>query len=248
MKRKLKKHELRKEFLKRIQKWSLESTIHGLSNLVRAETVWRRLFWIVSLVVCFCLCGLLVGLMIKDYFDYDVIAKSRTLPLDDDDYFPIVLVCNENPFLSPSSQLFLKRYFRQHYSLDNVSSYEQVVDSLGGIDAASRAFSQILYYMNSPQSDQSFGYAPQDIFFEIVFNDLAVDLNNLEAFFDPKYGPCFRFNSGRNARGAAIQRKRISSPHIQLSMTVLVGVSYEIRDYIYEPPRRGILIEVKGLL
>lgn len=237
----------RAEFGKRIQKWALISTIHGLSNLVRAQTLWRRLFWIVSLLVCLVLCSLLIASMIVDYFQFDVVAKSRTLPLDDDEYFPVVLVCNENPFLSPASQLYLKDYLREEYSLENFTSYGDIIYRLG-LENTTRAFEKILYLMNSPERNRSFGYSSEDVFFEILYYGFPVNLSKIERFFDPVYGPCFRFNSGKNERGESIERMKIVSPAVELSMTILVGVSYELTDYIYESPRNGILIEVKGIL
>lgn len=234
---------LQEEFTKRLRKWALISTVHGLSNIARAESIrWRRYFWSFCLLVCLVLCALLVADNIGEYFKYDVVTKSRTLPQDESELFPVVSICNQNPFISAEGDRYLKEFLFKNYGLD-ASTYLQAVARLG-LDNTTLAFERALYSMNLP--GKSFLFPVDEFLFDIKFNGFEVNFDDLEPFFDPKYGPCFRFNSGKNAKGQKRQREKIDSQNVNLEMTVLVGVSYDLKEYLYEPFRKGILIEVKG--
>jgi hypothetical protein len=65
----------------------------------------------------------------------------------------------------------------------------------------------------------------------------------LERFFDPFYGPCFRFNSGKDANGDSIKVENAVFEGAGLEIVVFVGPPRS--NYLFEPQTRGILVEIK---
>lgn len=237
---------LREQLTIRSREWCIVSSIHGLSNIVRAHSYWRLFFWLIMLLVCSVLCILLVVSNILDYLRYDVITKARTLPLSQDEFFPVVSMCNENPLISPESNRFIKEFFLENYGL-NVNTYDDVLKNLDP-DKAKNAYRQLLYSMNLPRDFSSFGYPVNNVIDSINFYGESYPIAELESFFDPYYGPCFRFNSGKNLTGQNVKRENLAVAGIGLDLVVFMGVTDDIRDYLYQPSNRGIRIEIKGIL
>lgn len=238
---------LKNQLLKRFNDWSLVTTIHAVPNIVRAWSaciIWRLVYWVVSLIICLVLCTILVKSNIDDYLQMDVVTKIRSLPQDGGEYFPVVSICNENPFISPQGNEYLKEYFKKKYNI-TVSKFDDVLAYLG-VNMTIYEMIQIPYWMNSPNQSKSFGYSNEELFLDINYFGLDIDPSELERFFDPYYGPCVRFNSGKNSRGESIPRLPLVVSGLGITMEIFMGLSDDIREYIYEPERRGLRIEVKG--
>lgn len=238
---------LREQLLIRSRKWCNHTSIHGLPNLIRANTYWRFFFWLITMTICLVLCILVVTSNIQDFLRFSVVTKARELPMAKDERFPMVSICNENPFISPAANQYLTEYFARNYAI-NVSTFDDVLGQLGP-RRTSEAFEQILYSMNSPLVNSSaFGYTIDQVITTIWLYGQQWPIETLERFFDPFYGPCVRFNSGMNSSGQPIDRELLAVSGIGLNIVIFIGVSDDMRDYIYQPPNRGIRVEVKGNL
>ncbi|XP_070542006.1 amiloride-sensitive sodium channel subunit gamma-like [Ptychodera flava] len=72
------------------------STVHGLPNIRRAQSVPKRIFWSISFLTAV---GLFIGFsstLIKHYFEYEV-DVSVSVTFERDLAFPAVTICNLNP-------------------------------------------------------------------------------------------------------------------------------------------------------
>lgn len=244
-----KTRSLRDQLSIRCREWCLATSIHGLPNIIRSQTYWRFFFWLVSLTICLVLCVLLVASNIRDYLDYSVVTKARTLPMAADERFPVVSFCNENPFISPADNEFLRDFFRHRQGL-NVSTYDDVLAQLGP-DRSESVYKEILYLMSLPDEHNltTFGYDKDDIIAFFKLMDGTDPIGDLEKFIDPTYGPCFKFDPGSDdpKDGSAKKPRQFLTPlRFGIYTLIFLGVPNEVRDYLYQPPRRGVRIEVKG--
>lgn len=244
-----KTRSLRDQLSIRWREWCLATSIHGLPNIIRAQSYWRFFFWLVSLIICLVLCVLLVVSNIRDYLDYSVVTKARTLPMAADEKFPVVSFCNENPFISPADNEYLRDFFLRRQGI-NVSTYDDVLAQLGP-DRSENVYKEILYLMSLPDEHNltTFGYDKDDViaFFKLMDNSDV--MSDLEKFIDPTYGPCFKFDpsSDDSKDGLTTKPRQFLTPlRFGVYTLIFIGVPNEVRDYLYQPPRRGVRIEVKG--
>ena len=134
--------------------------------------------------------------------------------------------------------------FKKKYNI-TVSKFDDVLAYLG-VNMTIYEMIQIPYWMNSPNQSKSFGYSNEELFLDINYFGLEIDPSELERFFDPYFGPCVRFNSGKNSRGESIPRLPLVVSGLGITMEIFMGLSDDIREYIFEPERRGLRVEVKG--
>lgn len=238
---------LSEQIRRRCHEWCLISSIHGLSNLVRSLAYRRFLFWLISFTICLILCIALVVSNFLNYFSYEVVSKARNLAMSPDEYFPVVSVCNENPFTSPADNQFVRDFFRLRYNI-NVSTYGDVLDQLGPVRSQA-AYQEILYLIGLPAelnlTTATFGYSAQDVVAKFEFDGKPMSVDDLETFLDPNYGRCFRFNSDASSTR---RRHKMFSLGQGLRMDLFLGVSDQVHEYMYAPPRIGLHIEIKGIV
>lgn len=223
-------------FLKATEEWLEEVTIDGVPNIIRSrKNIPSLIFWSIMFSLCLGFSVFLVFSLIDDYNQHDVLSKDRLISYNEL-RFPVVTLCNENPFLSPKANEFLKVYFYEKYGV-NVSSYKEILEFLGP-DQLKLNMKRALYNLMSPKfSDEtrkSMGYSADDTFLTISFFDYELNkTENLKWFFDPVYGNCYRIN---------IDFMNATQEGYGLSAEIFTGLPYEQHSYLFEPLSKGIFI------
>lgn len=191
-----------KPYKKALEKWCINSTMDGLPSIARAKRhLLHIIFWILLFLLCFGLCVYMVSKSIIDYFQYDVITTDRIVAYDKLD-FPVVTFCNENMYLSPQANMFIRDYFLANFNL-SVNSYNDIVKRFGSFDQADKEISWMTYQLSAGKWNntvlKSLGYSVEDTFMSFQFSVDDVNKSiDLEWYFDKMYGNCYRFNANQN--------------------------------------------------
>ena len=227
----------KKDYLDVFKKWCLDSSLDGLPSIARATShILYLIFWITLFLGSVGLCAYMVAKSIIEYYQYDVITTDRLIAYNSIP-FPIVSFCNENKFLSPEANVYIRDYFYKNFGATNISSFKDITNWFGSVDAASEEINWMMYELSDAKLKdsvrQSLGYSAEETFYKLEFNDQPVNLStDLVWFFDPSHGNCFRFNSGSH---------RFNSTRMGYGLyaEIFTGLPYEYTNYIYEPNSKG---------
>ena len=63
-----------------------KSTIHGLSNLIQAKKTYSKIVWSFFIILCSSSCFFFIGKNVKNFFDYSVATKLRTVFTNEMDF------------------------------------------------------------------------------------------------------------------------------------------------------------------
>lgn len=87
------------------------STGHGLPNIVTNDIVLIKIMWAILWVAGAGTTGYMITLGFIDYYKFDVNSKTR-LVTENPTVFPVVTVCNLDPFVTNPSITFLADLIR----------------------------------------------------------------------------------------------------------------------------------------
>jgi hypothetical protein len=164
-----------------LAKETLESSsVHGIGNIIRNRFYFIKIIWVLCVLASTGVASWLIQKMISDYLNYDVISKT-TIKFETKLVFPIVSICNLNPFTTDyANQIFL-----------NISNENP--DLLSELEA-----SKLKHVIAKLSNQTSLGSTLDATILKCQFNfedcDLATDF---EQYYDINYGNCFRYNSGK---------------------------------------------------
>ena len=230
-----------KSFLKVFLKWCEELSLGGVPNIVRSRhRIPSLIYWSIMFTVCFALSIYMVVSLVQEYNEFEVVTKDRIIYYDELK-LPAVTFCNENPFLSPKANQYLKEYFYEKYGV-NVSSYKQILEYLGPDQAVKEAKIALYNLMNPNVSDtikKSIGYSAEDTFLSFSYNEEPMNVSQAtQWFFDPVYGNCFKIDININT----------ILEGYGLFAEVFTGLPYDYHSYMYEPITKGrIFTKIKIL-
>lgn len=96
---------LRTKLINYFKDFLLNASVGGLANIVRAENIFLRLFWIIYLGCSVAYCSNLIYNSVLDFLQYDVISKTDVI-FENQPHFPKLRVCkNEAPFILNNQNL-----------------------------------------------------------------------------------------------------------------------------------------------
>lgn len=211
------------KFFKAFEKWCFNSTLDGLPNIIKArKNVYLFIFWIMMFAICLGLCIFVLTKNIMDFYEYEVTTQDRIVAYDEIK-FPIVSICQENPFINPEANNFLENFFNKTLINDYENSMKKRMWALYNLASPS--------YNNSVK--KSIGYSAIELFLNLSFNNNNLDpIKNLEWFFDPTFGNCYRLN---------VETLYASRAGYGFYAEIFTGLPYDQHSYIYEPLSRGNL-------
>lgn len=224
-----------KPYKKAFKTWCEDSTMDGLPSIAYASRhLAHFVFWIVLFFGCVGLGLYMVSRNIMDYLSFQVTTTDRVTPYNQLT-FPVVTFCNENMFLSPRANEFIRDYFNTTYGL-NVNSYQDIVKHFGGSDNAWMEVYWLGYQLSSGVWNEtvlkSLGYSPNQMFYSIQFANYSLDPStDLEWYFDVKYGNCYRFNSNQTFNASRLG--------YGLYVELFTGLPYNYHKYILESDSVG---------
>ncbi len=120
-------HETVQEVLK--QKF-IESSLPGLPQIIKAQKVYQKIWWIFAWFFGTALCVYFVTDSTLVYFKYDVVSKSRiydTFSMK----FPKITLCNLDPFTTNASVEFLADFIKEN-KMDANFEFENNLEMVSG--------------------------------------------------------------------------------------------------------------------
>ena len=73
----------------------IHTTSHAIPNILRTNHLILKIFWLISFLVCLCLCLIHISLILRNFFSfpsYNTNSLGKELPIK----FPMVTFCNIN--------------------------------------------------------------------------------------------------------------------------------------------------------
>ena len=191
------------------------STMHGLSRIIKAKSWIIKIIWITFLLTSI---GSFVNYSIEslyDFLDYKVTTEIRTI-YETPTIFPTVTICNKNMFTTDFGIKTIKMTIK-NLNIPNVFNYYvfanlSVEDRYRASDNATfGAANKVFKY--SDRDKRKLGHSIEDFLIECKFDDVFCNTtDDFIWYFDSIYGNCYKYNTGRNSRGKKIDLKKSIHP------------------------------------
>ncbi len=205
----------RKEVLKIIKDRFESSSILALSSFVKNENWLIKLTWIAFLLGSAFTCSWFISKSITDYYNYSVTTKTIIKNVNKLK-FPIVSICNINPFTTNySSQIILNSF-----PTSMIYNYSNGYDLLAKI-----AFQAA----NDSINKNLLGYGLNDIIINCLLLSKPCNIySDFEQYYDINHGNCFRINSGKSMNGTSTSLKYVfNAGHLSaLYIDLFMGADY----------------------
>jgi hypothetical protein len=207
---------------KRFIELSADSSAHGYHNIYKTKYTFLRIFWIFFVVISTAFCLFLVVNSIRDYLKFEVTTKTR-IERQDKMKFPMISFCNYKPFMTKAAQKYtIKEFNKEFFEMFGVSPPDNVTQVLYGNtnDENLKAFVDdgYIYWLvqiiqnklSDPDFDnstlRSFGFNVEDFFVDVYLGNKTLYYEeHFTWYYDPFYGNCYRFNSGKMENGSQIE-------------------------------------------
>jgi hypothetical protein len=150
------------------------------------------------------LCSFLIIELVMSYLSFGVTTASRTL-YETPALFPKVTICNVNPLTTEYAVEFL-RTINQEYD-QSVDIFDENQTNQLNVSFKSELIINVYYRaifkMNSLNETEKrkFSRPLEDLIQNCYFNAQPCSASDFAWYFDPFYGNCWMFNSGRNKSG-----------------------------------------------
>ena len=187
--------ELKPRLLKSLKSLLENSTSHGLPNIVRSNRPAIKILWAICFLISFSTCSFMVIKTISDYLKYETVSKIEyitELRLS----FPIVTICNVNPFTSNESErLVLDSLIKIGYnhSIDDLIKDKQFEKLY-----AANIFSLLVAFDPAYGNENKKKLSYDMVMSICTFNEEPCSQSVFEWVYDVNFGSCLRFNTKRN--------------------------------------------------
>jgi hypothetical protein len=217
---------------------SRDSSGHGYHNIYRTDKSLIRLFWIIFFLASCSFCFHLIVKGVSNYSDYNVNSKIRIVN-DFKPNFPMVSVCNTNPFVTRQARDFFVDLLQK--TVSNLSQSD--LDIITGKDTNGQnrlefydKNSDLIYTLQnmitssnySNKLRKSFGFNKTQMFIEYSYgSNQDVDIMPyISWYYDSQFGNCFKINSGAMEDGRVMPLLKQPQPGITngLYVTAFVDV------------------------
>jgi hypothetical protein len=218
---------IRRKILKKLFKFSVETTSHGLPRIVLAKNPTHKLFWLVFWLVAIVLCTYMVISNINKYFKFEVTTKIQVVS-HETMVFPMVTVCQVTPFVAAEAVPYVTEYLqnKSHFNISKyfIEPYQNLIVKSVNITEWLQLYTSVPYF-NTTLRD-SFNYWPENGFRLFWFDKEFFELKNesLPLFYHPEYGQCLRINSGRDSHHKPQAVRTISQEERGMYLDVFAGM------------------------
>jgi len=163
-----------------------KSTIHGLPNAVRTESLVMRIFWLISFFISFGYCSHLLVLSVLEFLQFNVIYEIRIINDNFNMEFPSVTFCNLVPIDFSRKEI---KYILENSSNLNESSYK---DDANWLSTIRKKFETDLYKKEKLYPN---GFIIEKMLLSCIFNSKSCNSSHFEYVASATYGNCFKFDS-----------------------------------------------------
>ena len=172
---------------------------HGMENIIKAEYIGLRIFWIIFWLIGLGITLYLIASLVITYFAYGIISQS-TIVNERPMLFPKVTVCNSDAFVTNASITFLAGVIR------NTTQYSQKIINSG----ASTDLDLVNYFILNVGNFQSIslfqaqqanlstqislGQDVNEFIQSCSFNDVNCSPSEFIHTYNLNLGNCYTFN------------------------------------------------------
>ena len=114
-----------KKMQHKLEEYSQDTTMHGIRNIVKTESLLIRIMWLICLIISTASCSYFIFLGLVNYLNFDIVTIIDTI-YEHHSQFPTVSFCNKNGDLNNSE--IIKCEFNQN---DCSDYFEKFHDSSG---------------------------------------------------------------------------------------------------------------------
>ena len=236
--------------LKAAKEVLVNSTSHGIPNIVKSDRLIIKLVWLVFLLASTSLCSYLVAQSVFSYFNYDVNTKTRII-YERQVPFPTITICNKQRYTTEYAFNFLKDVIKENNLSDVLNETVRnslfgytLLDSLSLIkDKAKLKIKQLgLTYSNETKN---FDFSNAYNLIECKLNGYPFICIDSYWYYNKDYGNCLVLNSGFNSSGYPIDITSINfaGKSNGLSITMFLGCVDELK---YFEPNFGLIIKIEN--
>lgn len=217
--------------------WSSELTAHGLPLIIRKKNCYAKIIWMLFTALAVGLCCYMVVKTITEYLKYEVVTKIRK-EIRFHVKFPIVSICNTNPFVTQAASDYIKESIRRKYNISLLNS-EQLIEAVSN-NQIDFFYLDWLYYQTFDKNfnetlKKSFGYDVESFILKAYLNGISLNhFDDFEWYYNFFYGNCFKFNSkGENPQFFIDDC---------LEIELFSGLPYDIKSNYYLATNYGFTI------
>ena len=196
------------------------SSVIAFSSFIRNENWIIKITWLIFLLGTAIVCGWFISRSINDYLNYGVITKTIIQNVNKIK-FPIVSICNINPFTTNYSTQTILNTFPESL----IYNYSNGYDVLAKI-----AFRTA----NDSINKALLGNRLNETIINCLFLSKTCDQYlDFEPYYDINHGNCFRFNSGKTMNGTSAPFKYVFNAG-QLSalyLDLFMGAAYNNENF-----------------
>ncbi|CAD6186173.1 unnamed protein product [Caenorhabditis auriculariae] len=229
------------------------STVAGVPHIANANTKISRIFWIIVFLVMLAMFCYELYIMIAKYLSFPAAVTTDILFEEQD--FPVVTICNSNPYkysVVQSNSAFndindLMTIYKQavagtasndKYGLSKTMSEPYDRDSLAD-DALVLLSAQMTDSAKAPAL-----YTYQDLIQDCTFSGKQCSASDFTMYVDPVYGACFSFNEDKSLNYST-NREGIQYG-LKLMLTVSQSTPSGINDYLPTTHMAGARLTVNS--
>ena len=197
-----------------------ELKVDGIPNIIRSERRLVQCMWAAILVLSGCVCVYLIINSVHEYQHFEVISTHR-LVLEEESTFPTITICNNNPFSTDFAVQLIKQA-----NLSFSTNPRRLVLQLES------------YFLNTTGSNMpdSVKRKLSDLDSMIIycsFNNRECNSSHFQWIWHPYFYGCYRFNSGFDSSGAAIDmwKSTLAGRSFRFTVNLYAGMANQFSPY-----------------
>jgi hypothetical protein len=224
----------------------LNSTSHGLPNILRNDSLIIKTVWLVFLLASTTLCSYLCIQSILTYYKYDVTTKTRRI-YESPTLFPTIGICTKQRFSTENGLYFLKKVIEKYKYVDifNESVYQNYKNNVASLHSYytklfSSATIDLLDKNITDEQKKSYQYKLEDIIMDCKFNLLSDNCTTDKFYWEYHryYSNCYYLNHD-NSNSDLFKYAKFSGDGYGLKLTLFMGINDEVRRI---NPNKGITL------
>ena len=202
------------------------SSIHGLPNIARTQSILIKIIWSLAFLASLSYAIISIVNVINDYLSYSVVVNME-LVQDYNQEFPQVTICNNNPidFSNDEAVRTIERFLNNITSTsDNYFSFKNQTIS-NSDSACNPSLRQLLQ-----RSFYQFNFTLDKMLIKCLYDDKPCSKDDFYPIRSGLFGVCYSFNSGKYYNGSKAPIKMLKRNGLLngLRLQLFVGT----REYI----------------
>ena len=212
----------------------LNSTSHGIPNILRSNIIVIKLVWSFFLLASTALCSFLIAQSIMNYLSYDVNTKIRKI-YEKPALFPVISICYKHKYATDYAIEFLNNVINMH-KVPNIFNpkilsflnYSQTLFVKDGLLLIANYES--LKASFSDENRKKLAYELKDTLIDCVYDSNQGVCSEADFYwsYDKILGNCYTINSDKS-NSTVFKYSNFFGNLFGLSITLFVGIKDELK-------------------